>query len=405
MKKKLVIIGGGFAGFWSAMSAVRQSRELKEEEELDITLINPDNYLTIRPRLYEVSLDGLRVELDKYLMPLGINQIIGKADIIDPAAKLITVSTDQGVHHYEYDYLILASGSQLKGINIPGFRYTFNMDTFNNAQQLEDHMVKLAKNNFSDIGAETFVIVGGGLTGLEAATSIEEKANLLRALHGDIPIDFKIVLVDRGEEIAGIYAKDAQSYILDTLSKKNVITIPGTTVNAVAPDKIVLSDSTEIPTQTVIWCGGIVASPLTTFLDGDRDASGRLQVDQFLKLPAYDDVIVAGDVASVPLDDDGNISLMACQFSMDLGKWAGHNAVNDLFSESLMPYVNNRYVTCLDLGQDDGLFTTGWDRNLLFKGREGKDIKEQINQHLIYPAEPEESVAASMPVLVTKDLN
>lgn len=405
MNKKLIIIGGGFAGFWSAMSAVRQSRELKKDEELDITLINPDNYLTIRPRLYEVSLDGLRVELDKYLLPLGVNQVIGKADVIDPAAKLITVSTDQGIHKYEYDYLILASGSQLKGINIPGFRYTFNMDTFNNAQQLEDHMVKLAKNNFSDPGAKTFVIVGGGLTGLEAATSIEEKANLLRSLHGDTAIDFKIVLVDRGQEIAGIYAKDAQSYIIDTLNKKNVVTIPGTTVNAIATDKIVLSDGTEIPTQTVIWCAGIVASSLTTFLDGDRDALGRLQVDQFLKLPAYNDVIVAGDVASVPLDDDGNVSLMACQFSMDLGKWAGHNAVNDLFSESLMPYVNNRYVTCLDLGQDDGLFTTGWDRNLLFKGREGKDIKEQINQHLIYPGELEESLAASRPELVTKDLN
>lgn len=405
MKKKLIIIGGGFAGFWSAMSAVRQSRELKKEEELDITLINPDNYLTIRPRLYEVSLDGLRVELDKYLTPLGINQVIGKADVIDPAAKTIIVSTDQGIHKYDYDYLILASGSQLKGINIPGFKHTFNMDTFNNAQQLEDHMVKLAKNNFSDTGAKTFVVVGGGLTGLEAATSIEEKANMLRILYSDISVDFKIILVDRGQEIAGIYAKDAQSYIIDTLNKKNVVTIPGTTVNAIAADKIVLSDGTEIPTQTVIWCAGIVASSLTTFFDGDRDASGRLHVDQFLKLPAYNDVIVAGDVANVPVDENGNISLMACQFSMDLGKWAGHNAVNDLFAESPVPYVNNRYVTCLDLGQDDGLFTTGWDRNLLYKGREGKDIKEQINQHLIYPGKPEESVAASMPELVNKGLN
>lgn len=405
MKKKLLIIGGGFAGFWSAMSAIRQSRELKKEEELDITLINPDNYLTIRPRLYEVSLTGLRVALDQYLIPLGINQVIGKADVIDPKAKLVTVSTAQGTHQYEYDYLILASGSQLKGINIPGFKYTFNMDTFDNAQTLEDHMIKLAKNNFSDKGADTFVIVGGGLTGLEAATSIEEKANLLRSVHSGAHVAFKIILIDRGEQIAGIYASEAQSYIIDTLNKKNVTTLSGTTATAITADKIILSDGTEIPTQTVIWCAGMVASPLTSFLDGDRDTFGRLQVDQFLKLPAYHEVIVAGDVANVPVDGDGNVSLMACQFSMDLGKWAGHNAINDLFSAQLIPYANNRYVTCLDLGQDDGLFTTGWERNLLYKGREGKDIKEQINQQLIYPGTVEESVAASMPQLVNKGLN
>ena len=403
MKKKLLIIGGGFAGFWSGMSAVRQSRELNKENELDITLINPDNYLTIRPRLYEVSLTGLRVELDQYLLPLGINQVVGRADIIDPISRKVTVSTDQGTQNFGYDYLILASGSQLKGINIPGFKYTFNMDTFNNAQTLEDHLIRLAKNNFTGNGAKTFVIVGGGLTGLEAATSIEEKAKLLHSKYAGAVVDFKVILIERGAQIADIYASAAQAYIVDTLAKKQVITMTDTSVTEISTDKIVLSDGTEIATQTVIWCAGMIASPLTSFLKGEKDLFGRLQVDQFLKLPGYEDVIIAGDVANVPVDEDGNISLMACQFSMDLGKWAGHNAVNDLFAQELIPYVNNRYVTCLDLGQDDGLFTTGWDRNLLYKEREGKDIKEQINQQLIYPGTVEESLALSMPQLVNRD--
>ena len=72
----------------------------------------------------------------------------------------------------------------------------------------------------------------------------------------------------------------------------------------------------------MIRCAGIVASPLTNFLNGERDVFGRLQVDPFLKLPGHLEVIVAGDVANVPVDADGYISLMACQFSMDLGKWA-----------------------------------------------------------------------------------
>lgn len=109
-KKKLLIIGGGFAGFWSAMSAVRQSRELQKTKELDITLVNADNYFTIRPRLYEVSLEGLRVPLDKYLKPTGVHQIIGTAEMIFPDKNEVTVKTPQGVMDLHYDYLVLATG-------------------------------------------------------------------------------------------------------------------------------------------------------------------------------------------------------------------------------------------------------------------------------------------------------
>ncbi|KIO77511.1 hypothetical protein TH53_08690 [Pedobacter lusitanus] len=397
MKKKLVIIGGGFAGFWSAMSAVRQSREINRENELEIILINPDNYMTIRPRLYEVSLEGLRVPLDKYFIPLGIKQVSGKAEIIDPEVRIVTVSTDQGVHRYGYDYLILASGSQLKGMNIPGFQYTFNLDTYQNAQRLEDHLIRLAKADFSGDGARTFVIAGAGLTGLEAATSIEEKANLLRKKYAGSGADFKVILLEKEKEIAGMYAKDAQTYIVSTLQHKNITTMTGTYVKEINQDQIILKDGTAIQTQTVIWCAGMVASSLTSFLNGKRDASGRLMVDQFLKLAGHPEVIVAGDVASVPVDTDGHISLMACQFSIDLGKWAGHNAVNDLFSLPLKAYMNESYVTCLDLGQNDGLFTTGWERKLLYQGAEGKSIKTRITRELIYPGEVEETVKASSP--------
>jgi NADH dehydrogenase len=402
MKKKLLIIGGGFAGFWSAMSAIRQSRAIQKEADLEITLVNPDNYLTIRPRLYEASLEGLRVQLDTYLLPLGVKQVVGRAEVIDPIGKKVTVFSQQGTRTLEYDYLILASGSQLKWLDIPGFEHTFNMDSFQGAQILDEHVKTLAENNFTAPGAKTFVVVGGGLTGLEAATSIEEKATLLALRSTPGAIEFKVILIEKEEQLAGIYSTEAQQYILQTLSEKRIEVITGSYMTQVTPDKIVLMDGTEISSATVIWCGGIVASPLTGFFEGSKDVFGRLQVDKYLKLPGYDNIIIAGDVANVPLDDEGNISLMACQFSMDLGKWAGNNAVNDIFSQELSPYFNERYVTCLDLGQNDGLFTTGWERSLLYKGREGKDIKEQINQQLIYPGGVEEAVEASRPVLVIK---
>jgi NADH:ubiquinone reductase (H+-translocating) len=395
---KLLIIGGGFAGYWSAISAFRQSRTLEKESELEITVVNLDGYLTMRPRLYEVSLDGLRVDLNKYFAPLGVNLVIGKAEIIDPQNQIVTVATDHGIRKFDYDYLILASGSALKGVEIPGIQHSFNVDTFSNAQKLEDHLIKLAKNNFSADGASTFIVVGSGLTGLEVATSIKEKAELIQKQYATENANFKVVLIDRNKEIAGYYAADAQAYVLEILAAKDIEIRPGAFVKSMEPEVAVLNSGDKIASHTVIFSTGIVASPLTAFFNAHKDELGRLQVDQYLKLPGHDNVIIAGDVATLPIDEAGNLSLMACQFSMDLGKFAGHNAVNDLFALPLQTYQYNSYVTCVDLGQDEALFTSGFERNLVMKDKPAKDLKMEITTKMIYPSDDlEETIANSFP--------
>lgn len=387
MKKQLLIIGGGFAGFWSALSAIRQSRELKRENELEVTLINMDEYLTIRPRLYEVSLEGLRVELNKYFKPLNIKLIIGKAEIIEPEQKMVIIATESGSRVLSYDYLILSSGSSLKAANIPGIENTFNVDTFNAAQKLEDHLKQLAAKNFEGEGASTFVVAGSGLTGLEVATVIKEKAAKILEHQGKSAIEFKVVLIEKSEKVGNYYAADAQNYVIDVLKAKDITMANGVQLVGVEPNGAILSDGRFIPAQTVISTIGLTASSLCNFFKGQKDKLGRLHVNKYLQLEEYENVIAAGDVANIPVDDKGNSSLMACQFSMFLGKWAGHNAVNSLFSHPLKPYHYTDYVTCLDLGQEDGLLTTGWERSLAVSGLEGKTIKMEVTTKLIYPAD------------------
>ncbi|MEN2402333.1 FAD-dependent oxidoreductase [Flavobacterium sp. MC2016-06] len=387
MKKQLLIIGGGFAGFWSALSAVRQSRELRKEDELEVTVINMDEYLTIRPRLYEVSLEGLRVELNKYFKELNIKLIIGKAEIIDPEKNLVTVATENGSRMLSYDFLILSSGSVLKAINIPGIEHTFNVDTFNGAQKLEDHLVELAAKNFEGEGAATFVIAGSGLTGLEVVTVIEEKANKILADCGKSPIGFNVVLIEKADQVGNYYGSEAQDYVIETLKKKGITIITQVSLAGVSLEGATLSNGQFIPSQTVISTVGLVASSLSSFFKGEKDKQGRLHVNENLQLENHKNVIAAGDVAHVPIDAEGNSSIMACQFSMFLGKWSGHNAVNGLFSQPLKPYNYTDYVTCVDLGQEDGMLTTGWERKLAVSGIEGKNIKMEVTTKLIYPAE------------------
>ncbi|WP_394773406.1 NAD(P)/FAD-dependent oxidoreductase [Flavobacterium sp.] len=387
MKKQLLIIGGGFAGFWSALSAVRQSQELKKEDELEVTVVNINEYLTIRPRLYEVSLEGLRVGLNKYFKPLNIKLIIGKAEIINPEKNLVTVATENGSRMLTYDYLILSSGSVLKAINIPGIEKTFNVDTFNGAKKLEDHLKQLARKNFTGDGATTFVIAGSGLTGLEVATVIKEKANKILVDHAQKPIDFKVVLIEKAQKVGNYYSTEAQDYVIETLNAKDIMVITGVTLDGVSLKGAKLSDGQFIASQTVISTVGLVASSLSSFFKCEKDKQGRLHVNEYLQLKEHDNVLAAGDVANVPVDDKGNSSIMACQFSMFLGKWAGYNAVNGLFGQALKPYNYTDYVTCVDLGQQDGMVTTGWERTLLSSGIEGKTIKMEVTTKLIYPAD------------------
>ena len=96
-------------------------------------------------------------------------------------------------------------------------------------------------------------------------------------------------------------------------------------------------------------------------------------------------VFATGDVAHAATDDQGNVAAMSCQHAMSLGRVAGHNAAAELVGLPLHPYSQPKYVTCLDLGSWGALYTEGWDRQVRLTGKEGKDLKREINTKWIYP--------------------
>ena len=284
MKKQLVIIGGGFAGFWSAISAVRQSREIKKRDEVDIILINPNNQVTIRPRLNELSLHAMRFELDKYLKPLGVHQITGRAEIIDPENNEVIISTEQGNRNLKYDFLILAAGGSLQLPNLPGIHYAFNVDTLDHVQTLEDHIIDLAKKDFNETGATTFVVVGSAFTGLEVAATIEQKARTIHAFYSGRKSSFKVILLETGNQPVPSCSKECRQYIDEIIAFRNIEVIPKAEPSAIEPDAVFLSNGNRIPTRTVIWTSGMITSSLTYFFKSAKDALNRLTVDPVFEI-------------------------------------------------------------------------------------------------------------------------
>ncbi len=390
----LVIIGGGFAGFWSAMSAIRQAHELGKFDELEITLITKDEFHSIRPRFYEGNLDGLRLPLKNYLNPLGIKLVVGEVAMIDPENRFITLGNS--LEKISYDYLILATGSMLKASGIPGIEQAFSVDTFGDAATLDRHIYGLATKGFPTQASKTFVIVGGGFTGLEAATAMPQR---VKALSPNEASDFNFILVERSAKLVSNYSAEAQQYILDQLKALRINLLLGEELGRIETGKVILKTGGVINADTVVWTTGVIASSLTMHFKGNRDDLGRLCVDKFLRLSSYNSVFIAGDVAKV-LVDDHNYAMMSCQHAIPQGKFAGHNAVNLMFDKSLIPYSQPRYITCLDLGVGDSLVTTGWERNIKMVGFEAKAMKEEIVTQWIVPAKNvEETVRMSFPVI------
>ncbi|MFG1299135.1 FAD-dependent oxidoreductase [Xanthobacter sp. V3C-3] len=389
MAQKLVIVGGGFAGLWGAASAAR-ARALfaLPDEAIDITLVAPDAFHTVRVRCYEADLPAIRVPLDEVLAPIGVARIEDRVTGIDPCARTLSRA---GGPALPYDRLLLAAGSALAVPDIPCAEPTFDVDTYDGARRLAAHLGGLAGQ--ATPAACTAVVIGGGLVGIEIACELPAR----------LPAPARVVLVDHGEIGAAMGA--GRPAVVAALAALGVETRPNAQVEAVDATGVRLRGGEHIPATTVVFATGMKASPLTAGLGGARDRFGRVMVDAYLAVEDVPGVYAAGDCASVAADGAGHRSVMSCQHGRPMGRLAGHNALCDLAGrpQDRVAFDAPDYVTVTDLGPEGAVYTSGWDRaTLVATGAEAKTVKETINRARIYPPRPatrEAIFAAAAPVI------
>ena len=369
--RRILVLGGGFAGLWSALSAARQPDALGlGPEELEIVLVNRDAWHGIRVRNYEADLDAIRVPLAAVLDPIGVRLVEGEVTDIDLARRSVAVS-GAGL---PYDRLVFALGSSLARPAIPGLaEHGFDIDTFAGARRLADHLAGLGGRSASP-GRDTVLVVGAGLTGIEAATEMA----------GRIGPAGRVILADHAPQVGSDMGDSARPVIETALAALGVETRMGVSVAAVAAGGATLSTGEVIPAATVIWCAGMRASPLTDRFPVERDRLSRLPVDPTLKIIGREAEFAVGDSARAMVDD-GHASVMSCQHSRPMGRFGGHNVVADLLGRPLLPMRIEWYTTILDLGSWGAVYTEGWDRRVATQGAVAKQTKQIINRQRIYP--------------------
>jgi NADH dehydrogenase len=383
--KKVLVVGGGFAGLAAAVSAARELDALEiASGEVKVTLINRDAFTCIRVRNYERDLSEVRVPLDDVLGPADVERVEGEVSAVDAARQQVTVKVAGNEKTLDYDRLVLAAGSQLYEPDIPGLReFSFNVDSYDAGVRLNKHVAALPMAPAGP-GQYTVLVLGAGLTGIEAACEMPVKLRDAVARAGISSAHLRTILADHAPHVGSNMGDSARPVIEQALESLGIERRTGVAVKSIDAHGVTLVGGERIEADTVVWTAGMRADLLTEQFAAQRDRFGRLPVDQYLRVIGINDVFAAGDVATLAIDGV-HASVMPCQHARPMGRFAGHNVVCDLLGKPMLPLRVDWYVTCLDLGPWGAVYTEGWDRHVAISGMNAKSIKQTINCVRIYP--------------------
>jgi NADH dehydrogenase len=298
----LVIVGGGFAGLWSARALARAA--------MRITLIDRTNHHLFQPLLYQVATAGLSAPDIaaplRHILRRQSNVEVRLANVraIHPDAK--AVELDDG-SRIGFDWLLLASGATHAYFGHDDWaEHAPGLKTLDDALHLRRRLL-LA---FEHAEAETdparraawlsFAVVGGGPTGVELAGTLAEIArHTLRNEFRNIdPADAKVRLIEAGPSVLASFPESLSEKARKQLEKLGVDVLTGTPVSAIDAAGYHLGD-TFVPARTVVWAAGVAASPLARSLGVPLDRAGRVPVSPDLSVPGLPQIFVGGDLASV----------------------------------------------------------------------------------------------------------
>jgi NADH dehydrogenase len=339
-RHRVVILGGGFGGLYAAQAL--------KNAAVEVTLVDRRNYHLFQPLLYQVATGSLSPgEIAAPIRGVLSEQknttvLLGEAIDIDPAAKRIKLR-DGGV--VPYDSLIVATGSQVSYFGHDDWRvWAPGLKTVEDATVVR-HKILLAfeaAERTTDPEQRrawlTFVIVGGGPTGVELAGALSEIANhtLKHDFRSIRPQEARIILVDGGQRVLGAFPADLSKSAEDQLVKLGARARTGLVVTCVDENGVTVKSATgleHIPSHTVLWAAGVTVSDFARQLaketSAEVDRQGRFKVAGNLTIPNFPDIYTVGDLAYVE-NADKKLMPGVAQAAMQTGAYAAKDIMGRL---------------------------------------------------------------------------
>ncbi|BCJ40066.1 pyridine nucleotide-disulfide oxidoreductase [Actinoplanes ianthinogenes] len=338
---RVLIVGAGFAG-------VACARRLADEPRAQVTIIDRNGYHQFQPLLYQIATAELapkdiRFDLETmFARHANVQTRTGDVVAIDPERSSVTLADDTTV---EGDVIVLGAGAQPNFFHTPGAeQFTLPLYSLADAERVRGRLLELfrdvaAKPELADDGALTFVVVGGGPTGVETAGALAELVHdVMPHVYPHLAIaGARVILIDLGHTVLTAFSDEAHGYAVQQLQRRGVELRLGVSVKGVTADRVTLSDGTTIKTQLVVWGGGQMAAPVAFRSGLPQGHGGRIDVDPDLSVPGFPKVYALGDVANIPIGDDTVLPQLG-SVAQQSGDWAAGNIIADIEGTGRRPF-------------------------------------------------------------------
>lgn len=357
--QRVVIVGGGFAGY-NAAKALR--RALPRTADVEIVLVNRTDYFLYLPLLPEVAaavIDPRRVTVSIPATLRGVRLALGDVTAIDAEREVVAYTDPEGAEHeLRYDRLILAAGSVTRLLPIPGVaEHAHGFRGVAEALYLRDHVIRQVElAAATDDPAErdarcTFVVVGAGYTGTEVAA---QGPLLTRALLRRHPVlarqRVRWLLLDLAPKVLPELDPRLSRAADRVLRERGVKVLTGVSVQEATPDGVRLTTGADVAARTLVWCVGVRPDPLVGDT-GLETHKGRLVVDTTLAVPGQPHLFACGDAAAVPdVTRPGEVTAMTAQHATRQGTLAGRNVAASLGYGETGTYKHHDLGFVVDLG-------------------------------------------------------
>jgi len=346
-KTRIVILGGGFAGLHAAMHL---DDTLARDPDIEITLVNRENFFLFTPMLHEVAASDL--DLTNIVNPVRkllkrVMFFAGEVESIDLDQKSVRVSHgfDHHRHELHYDHVVIGLGSVTNFYNLPGLQErALTMKSLGDAIHLRNRLISLLEEADTECCADvrgrllTFVVAGGGFAGVETIAGINDFVREAVQFYSNLRENMlRVVLVHPGDVILPELGEKLGRYTQKKLAERGVEIHVNTKVSGVSDRGVQLSTGEVIETNALIWTGGTSPNPVLSRLPCAKER-GRLKVDEMLQVPDQPGVWALGDCALVPNGRTGQYHPPTAQHALRQGKVLAKNLIVSVRGGVMKPF-------------------------------------------------------------------
>lgn len=362
-KTRIIILGAGFGGLYTALNL---EHSLARDPNVEITLVNRENFIVFTPMLHEVAASDL--DITHAVTPIRkllrrVSFFNGDVEAIDLQNRKVVVSHGQEHHHHdlEFDHLVIGLGSITNFYNLPGLeQHGMTMKTLGDAIHLRNHMI----SNLEEADFEccpyvrepllNFVIAGGGFAGVETIAGLNDFLRDAIKFYPHLREEMlRVILVHSGDVILPELGEQLGTYAQKKLAERKVEIHLKARVAEVTDREVVLNNGTRIVTNTVVWTAGTSPNPLLDTLPCKKDR-GRIATNEYLEVPGWPGVWAVGDAASIP-DPSGKPYPPTAQHAIRQGKILADNIIAAIHGGKKKPFLFKTLGLLSALGKRSGV--------------------------------------------------